>query len=146
MTDRLINQPDLFISYERVSIVVRAHASRGKGLRFEPDSMPRLNARSLFTQQQMGTQWEHWGDKGGEERNWPPYLTCRWLSISVLSDRHSPYVRKYTGLPCFVDVLVIESIVIELVYLKSILFHRSHTRKSTTTLNQIYGRLFIGGI
>ena len=29
-------------------------------------------------------------DKGGEERNWPPYLTCRWLSISVLSNRHSP--------------------------------------------------------
>ena len=29
-------------------------------------------------------------DKGGEERNWPPYLTCRWLRISVLSHRHSP--------------------------------------------------------
>ena len=23
----------------------------------------------------MGTQWEHWGDKGGEERNWPPLRT-----------------------------------------------------------------------
>ena len=38
----------------------------------------------------MGTQWEHRGDKGSEERHWPPYLTCRWLSISVLSYRHSP--------------------------------------------------------
>ena len=26
--------------YERGSIVVRAHASRAEGLRFEPDSMP----------------------------------------------------------------------------------------------------------
>ena len=49
-----------------------------------------LNARSLFTQHQMGTQWEHWGDKGSEERNWPPYLTFRWLRISVPSNRHSP--------------------------------------------------------
>ena len=61
-----------------------------EGLRFESDSMPRLNGRSLFTQQQVGTRWEHWGDKGGEEGNWPPYLTCRWLRISVLSIRHSP--------------------------------------------------------
>ena len=74
--------------YERGGIVVRAHASHADGLRFEHDSMF-LNARSLFTRQQMGTQWEHWGDKGGEERNWPPYLTCRWLRISVLSNRHS---------------------------------------------------------
>ena len=43
----------------------------------------------------MGTQWEHWGDKGGEERNWPPYLTCRWLSISVLSNRHSLRTKAY---------------------------------------------------
>ena len=57
---------------------------------FESDSTPWPNARSLFTQQQMGTWWQHWGDKGGEERNWPPYLTCRWLRISVLSNRHSP--------------------------------------------------------
>ena len=79
--------------------MVRAHASCAEGLRFEPDSMPWLSARSLFTQQQMGTQWEHWGDKGGEERNWPPYLKCRWPGISVLSNRHFPNVRKYTGLP-----------------------------------------------
>ena len=39
----------------RGSIVVRAHASRVEGLRFESDSMTRLNARSQFTQQQMGT-------------------------------------------------------------------------------------------
>ena len=51
--------------YERGSIVVRAHASHVEGLRFEPDWMPLLNARSLFTQQQMGIQWEQWGDKGG---------------------------------------------------------------------------------
>ena len=31
------------------------------------------------------------GDKEGEEKNWPPYLTCRWLRISVLSNRHSTY-------------------------------------------------------
>ena len=70
--------------------MVRVHASHSESLWFEPDSMPRLNARSLFTQQQMGTQWEHWGDKCGKERNWPPYLTCQWLRISVLSNRHSP--------------------------------------------------------
>ena len=38
----------------------------------------------------MGTWWQHCGDKGGEERNWPSYLTCQWLSISVLSNWHSP--------------------------------------------------------
>ena len=74
--------------------MVRAHASHAEDQRFEPNSMPLLNARSLFTQQQMSTQWEHWGDKGGEERNWPPYLTCRWLRISVLSNRHSPTYRS----------------------------------------------------
>jgi len=68
---------------KRGGIVVRAHASRVEGLRFEPDSMPWMIARLLFTQQQMG-------DKGGEGRNWPPYLTCRWLRISVLSNRHFP--------------------------------------------------------
>ena len=57
---------------------------------FEPDSRPWLSARSLFTQKQMSTWWKHWGDKGGEGRNWPPYLTCRWLRICVLSNRHSP--------------------------------------------------------
>ena len=35
-------------------VVVRAHDSCAEGLRFEPDSMPRPNTRSLFTQQQMG--------------------------------------------------------------------------------------------
>ena len=43
------------INYEQGSIVVRAHASHAEGLGFEPDSMPWLNARSMFTQQQMGT-------------------------------------------------------------------------------------------
>ena len=51
----------------RDNIVVRAYASHAEGLRFEPDSMPWLNARSLFTQQQMGTWWKYLGDKGGEE-------------------------------------------------------------------------------
>ena len=37
----------------------------------------------------MGTWWQHWGDKDSEERNWPPYLTCHWLRISVRSNRHS---------------------------------------------------------
>ena len=82
-------------AHERGSIVVSAHASHAEGLRLEPDSMPWLNVRSLFTQQQMGTQWEHWAEKGGEERNWPPYLTFRWLSISVLSDRHSPTCENF---------------------------------------------------
>ena len=43
------------------------------------------------------------GDKGGEEKNWPPYLTCRWLRISVLCNRQSPtyesirdYLYRYT--------------------------------------------------
>ena len=82
------DQPE--ISHGPGGIVVRAHASHVEGLRFESDSMPCLDARSLFIQQQMGTWWQHWGDKGGEERNWPPYLTYRWLRISVLSNRHSP--------------------------------------------------------
>ena len=79
---------------EQGSIVVRAHASHVEDLQFEPDLMPWLNAHSLFTQQRMGTQWEHWGDKGGDEGNWPPYLKCRWLSISVLSNRQSPTYKS----------------------------------------------------
>ena len=74
--------------------MVRAQASHMEGLQFEPDSMPWLDTHSLFTQQQMGTQWEQWGDKDGEERNWPPYLICWWLSISVLSSRHSPAYKS----------------------------------------------------
>ena len=35
--------------------MARAHASRVDGLRLESDSMPSLNAHTLFTQQQMGT-------------------------------------------------------------------------------------------
>jgi len=45
-----------------------------------------------------------------EERNWPPYLTCRWLSISVLSNRHSPtyksirdYLYSFTVLKIYVE-------------------------------------------
>lgn len=49
-----------------------------------------LNARSLFTQQQVGTRRQYWGDKGGDVRNWLPYLTCRWIRISVLFNKHSP--------------------------------------------------------
>ena len=48
--------------------------------------------------------WQHWGDKGGEERNWPPYLTCRWLRMSVHSNRHSPtyeIIRNYRYLYLF---------------------------------------------
>ena len=78
--------------------MVRAHAYPAESLRFEPNSMPWLNVRSMFTQQQMGTQWEQWGDKDGEERNWQPYLTRWWLSVSVLFNRHSPTyesIREY---------------------------------------------------
>ena len=35
------------LTYGRGGIVVRAHTSRVEGLRFESDSMPLLNARSL---------------------------------------------------------------------------------------------------
>ena len=52
--------------------------------------MVQVRLNSLFTQQQMGTWWQHWEDEGGGERNWPPYLTCWWLRKSVLSNRHSP--------------------------------------------------------
>jgi len=69
--------------------VVRAHASRAEGLRFESDSLPWLNASRLLTQQQMDTRWQHWGDKGSEDRNWPPYLKRWWLRISILLNRHS---------------------------------------------------------
>ena len=61
-----------YAGHGRCGIVVIAHASRAEGLQFESDPVATL------------------GDKGGEERNWPPYLKCRWLRISVLSNRHSP--------------------------------------------------------
>ena len=53
----------------RGGIAVTAHVLCAEGLWFESDSRPRLNARSLFTQQRMGTCWQHWGDRGGEERS-----------------------------------------------------------------------------
>ena len=74
----------------RGGIAVRAHNSCAESLRLKPESRPLLNARSLFTQQQMGTWWQHLGDKGGEERTCPPYLTCQWLRINFLSNWHSP--------------------------------------------------------
>ena len=77
--------------------MVRAHASLAEVLQFKSDPMPWLNARLLFTLQQIGTWRQHWRDKGGEERSWPPYLTCRWLRKSTLSNRHSPTYKKYTG-------------------------------------------------
>ena len=88
----------LLCKKSKSSIVVRAHASHAEGLWFESD-LTRVHA----SEQQMGTQWEHWGDKGGEERNWPSYLTCQWLGISVLSNRHShtyESIRDYLYLLC----------------------------------------------
>ena len=70
----------------RAGIAVRVHDSCAEDLRLELDSRPCLNARSLFTQQLM---WQHWEDKGGEERNRPPYRACRRLRTSVLANRHS---------------------------------------------------------
>ena len=121
------NFKHIYIYIERGSIVVRAHASHAEGLRFEPDSMPWLNARSLFTQQQMGTKWENWGDKGSEERNWPPYFTCRWLSISVLSNRHSPTYESIRDYLYFYFTYTFTN------------FLRS--QKSITELSQLFKRL-----
>ena len=39
----------LMVLYGRGGIAIRAHASRAEDLWFEPDSMPYLNARLLFT-------------------------------------------------------------------------------------------------
>ena len=55
------------------SIAVRAVAYCAEDHGSGPTSSLWLDARSLSTQQRMGTRWKHWGDKGGEERNWPPY-------------------------------------------------------------------------
>ena len=71
-----------------------------EGLCFESHSKPWLNAFLLFTQQWMGNlvaTLER--DKGSKEMNWLPYLTCHWLRIDILSNRHSSYIQKYTGLP-----------------------------------------------
>ena len=43
-------------------------------------------------------RWKHWGYKGGEERNWLPYLKSRWLRTNVLSNRHSSTYGSYMGL------------------------------------------------
>ena len=58
----------------------------------------------------MGTWWQLWGDKGGEERNWPPCLTCQRLKIRFLSNRPLPYVQKYTGLPLLTLKLILPRI------------------------------------
>ena len=47
--------------------MVRVHASRAEVLRLESDSMPQPNARSLFTQQQMGSWWQHWEIKAARK-------------------------------------------------------------------------------
>ena len=57
------------------SIAVRALAYCAVGSRFETHFKLKVDTRPLPTQQQMGIWWKHWGDKGGEERNLPPYLT-----------------------------------------------------------------------
>ena len=76
--------------------MVKVRASHAEGLRLESDLMPHTECSlTLLTQQQMGTWWQHWGNKGGEEKNWPPYLVCRLLRISFLSNRHS---RKYESI------------------------------------------------
>ena len=40
----------------------------------------------------------HWGDISNEERNWPPYVICRWLRTSVLSNKRSPAYKAYGSL------------------------------------------------
>ena len=75
----------------RGSMAVRVHDSREEGLRCESDSRHRLNACPLFTQQRIGSR----RGKGG--RNWPPFLKCQWLRISVLSNRHPPLRTKVYG-------------------------------------------------
>ena len=52
------------------------------------------------------------GDKGGEERNWPPYLTCRWLRISVLSNRHSPTYEIIRGQPLHIPYCLLERVLV----------------------------------
>ena len=55
------------------------------------------DARSLTSQQQMDTWWQHWEVKGGEEMNWLPTSLCGYLRISVLSSRHSPVYSLLYG-------------------------------------------------
>ena len=49
----------------------------------------------MLTQQRIGTWWQHWEDKVGEEKNWPPYLTSRRLmkvsSLTVTPQRAKVY-------------------------------------------------------
>ena len=70
------------------SIAVWALAYCTEDHRSGPIKNQWLEAHSLATQQQMGTRWKHWGDKGGEEMNWSRYLTMP--RTSILSNRHPP--------------------------------------------------------
>ena len=47
-----------------------------------------LETRSLSTQQQI--QWKHWGDKDGEERSWPSYLTMPLAQDKCPLEQASP--------------------------------------------------------
>ena len=65
------------------------------------------DVRPLFTQQQMGTWWQHWEVKGGEERNWQPYLTMTAAQDKCPSNGHSPNVRNrtwYSPIPIYNSV------------------------------------------
>ena len=59
----------------RVSIAVRALAYFAEDHGSGPTLSYLLDACSLSTHQRMGTWLKHWGDKGSDEWNWPPYLT-----------------------------------------------------------------------
>ena len=53
------------------SIVVRALIYCAKNPQFQAHFKLRVGRSLTATQQRMGTWWKHWGDVGGEERNWP---------------------------------------------------------------------------
>ena len=47
--------------------------------------------RCPSTQQWHLSWWQHYGDKGREERNCPPYPICQWLRIIVLQTASKAY-------------------------------------------------------
>ena len=77
--------------------VVRALDCRAKHRWFEPN--PRIKV-GVLAHCSTSSKWVPGGNtgevKGGEERNWPPYLTMPAAQDKCLSNGHSPNVRNRT--------------------------------------------------
>ena len=77
--------------------MVRALDRRAKHRWFEPN--PRIKV-GMLAHCSPSSKWVPGGNtgevKGGEERNWPPYLTMPAAQDKCLSNGHSPNVRNRT--------------------------------------------------